>query len=131
MWVTRTTKKIIGASVSNYLLEKSRVTQLASGERNYHVFYHMLRGLSGKQLESLQLCDEGRHIKIYIFIGGQSLPITKFNYLNQSGCHLVDSIDDKVLYTEMVESFTTMQFQPYEVDAIFRVLAGVLLFGNL
>lgn len=37
---------IRGARVKNYLLEKSRVIGPASLERNYHIFYHLLRGAS-------------------------------------------------------------------------------------
>ena len=34
--------KIYGATISNYLLEKSRVCKVASQERGYHVFYFLL-----------------------------------------------------------------------------------------
>ena len=42
--------EIRGARVKNYLLEKSRVVGPASGERNYHVFYHVLRGATDQLL---------------------------------------------------------------------------------
>ena len=37
---------ITGASLASYLLEKSRVSSVAEGERNYHVLYFLAQGAS-------------------------------------------------------------------------------------
>ncbi|XP_016873274.1 unconventional myosin-VIIa isoform X11 [Homo sapiens] len=46
---------IEGAKIEQYLLEKSRVCRQALDERNYHVFYCMLEGMSEDQKKKLGL----------------------------------------------------------------------------
>jgi hypothetical protein len=60
---------IIGAKITEYLLEKSRIVTQAPDERNYHVFYEMLQGLASEAKEKYGL-----------------LTADKYFYLNQV-CH--------------------------------------------
>uniref|UniRef100_A0A8C4VI35 Myosin VIIA n=1 Tax=Gopherus evgoodei TaxID=1825980 RepID=A0A8C4VI35_9SAUR len=46
---------IEGAKIEQYLLEKSRVCRQAHDERNYHVFYCMLKGMTPEQKKKLGL----------------------------------------------------------------------------
>ncbi len=42
-------KSIIGAKLSDFLLEKSRIVTHSNDERNYHVFYELLEGFDTEE----------------------------------------------------------------------------------
>lgn len=52
---------IEGARIEQYLLEKSRIVCQARDERNYHVFYCLLSGLSAIEKRDLELTDASKY----------------------------------------------------------------------
>ena len=48
---------IEGARIDQYLLEKSRIVTQMHNERNYHIFYCMLAGMSPELKQQLELKD--------------------------------------------------------------------------
>ena len=48
---------IEGAKIEQYLLEKSRIVNQAHDERNYHIFYCMLAGMTAEEKNSLDVQD--------------------------------------------------------------------------
>jgi len=107
---------IMGGSIINYLLEKSRVVGQAKGERNYHIFYQLLSIVENNPAlaESLKLTNA-----------------ELFNYVSQSGVIHIDGVIDDKDFEDMQNSMDILRFSQEEKDEIFRILAGILHFGNV
>ena len=54
------TKKVRGAKIENYLLEKARVVGCTRLERNYHAFFYILRGAGDDLARKLGFFEGGR-----------------------------------------------------------------------
>ncbi|XP_062219503.1 myosin-17-like isoform X2 [Phragmites australis] len=105
--------KISGAAIRTYLLERSRVCQINSPERNYHCFYFLCAAPS-EDLKKYKLGDP-----------------SSFHYLNQSTCIKVDGINDAEEYLATRNAMDTVGITEQEQEAIFRVVAAVLHLGNI
>ncbi|PNT72700.1 hypothetical protein BRADI_2g48076v3 [Brachypodium distachyon] len=105
--------KISGAAIRTYLLERSRVCQTNSPERNYHCFY-FLCSAPPEDIKKYKLGDP-----------------SSFHYLNQSSCIRVDGIDDAEEYLATRNAMDTVGITEQEQEAIFRVVAAVLHLGNI
>ncbi|KAJ1285100.1 hypothetical protein BS78_03G254900 [Paspalum vaginatum] len=106
--------KISGAAIRTYLLERSRVCQINSPERNYHCFYFLCAAPSEQDLKKYKLGDP-----------------SSFHYLNQSACIKVDGINDAEEYLATRNAMDTVGITEQEQEAIFRVVAAVLHLGNI
>ncbi|KAF8678522.1 hypothetical protein HU200_046276 [Digitaria exilis] len=105
--------KISGAAIRTYLLERSRVCQINSPERNYHCFYFLCAAPS-EDRKKYKLGDP-----------------SSFHYLNQSACIKVDGINDAEEYLATRKAMDTVGITEQEQEAIFRIVAAVLHLGNI
>jgi len=68
---------IEGAKIEQYLLEKSRIVAQSTDERNYHIFYCMLAGLSSEDKKKLELQDAS-HYKYLTGVNNLTSPSNAF-----------------------------------------------------
>ncbi|XP_078168747.1 myosin-17-like isoform X2 [Carex rostrata] len=107
------TGRISGAAIRTYLLERSRVCQINTPERNYHCFYF--------------LCAAPKEDRKRYKLDDPKI----FHYLNQSNCIEVDGINDAQEYLATRRAMDIVGISEEEQEAIFRVVAAVLHIGNI
>ena len=101
-------KKLVGARIDSYLLEKIRLTSLSEGERNFHIFYLLLSCHPKYK-------DE----------------ISKFKFLNKSNISIRDdNVTNEEMYEELIQSFKNLNFSDDEIENIFNFTYFILVLGN-
>ncbi|XP_058450683.1 myosin-VIIa-like [Malaya genurostris] len=106
---------VIGsAKIDQYLLEKSRIVHQNKGERNYHIFYSMLAGMSKEERKLLELEDASKY---HYLTGGQTL-----------SC---DGRNDASEFTNVREAMKILAFSDQEIWSILSLLAAILHMGNI
>ncbi|XP_077578551.1 unconventional myosin-VIIa-like isoform X1 [Stigmatopora nigra] len=105
---------IEGAKIEQYLLEKSRVCRQAQDERNYHIFYCMLKGMTAEDKKKLGLSKA-----------------TDYTYLTMGKCTVCDGRDDLKEYSNIRSAMKVLMFTDKENGEISKLLASILHMGNL
>lgn len=108
--------RMCGARIETYLLEKSRVVHQLVGERNYHVFYQLIRG-----------GDDS--IKEACLIGG--MDVEDFAYLNKSGCDEICGVDDAVEFGRVCAAMSDIGITEEQQLGFWKTLACILFLGNV
>ncbi|KAM4691202.1 myosin XVB [Rhinophrynus dorsalis] len=105
---------VVGSSVSQYLLEKSRVVFQAAGERGFHVFYELLAGLPEHEKQGLYLQE----------------PETYY-YLNQGrACDLPEK-NDRLDFLKLGTCLRAIGLIDTQMTAIWAILSAILQLGNI
>lgn len=106
--------RIIGARIRTYLLERSRLVFQPTLERNYHIFYQMLEGLTAEQKEDLSLTS-----------------VEDFHYLNQGGDSKINNVDDGKDFEETSNALLLIGIDLAKQFEIWKILAALLHIGNI
>ncbi|KAI9204657.1 P-loop containing nucleoside triphosphate hydrolase protein [Polychytrium aggregatum] len=106
--------RIIGAGIINYLLEKSRVVKQAKTERNYHVFYELLRGSNEDERSKYSIEDP-----------------EAYYYMSQSGCIDLHGVSDEKNFEKLKLAFTVLKMETEDIESTMRTLSAILWVGNI
>lgn len=112
---------LLGAKVQTYLLEKVRLGSHASGERNYHIFYQILRGATEEQKEHYGFHDGDT--------GGLELP-NCFYYTSQGGAPHLREFTDEAGLNYTVKAMRSMGWSEEKIDKVLSLCAGILHLGQ-
>ena len=108
---------LVGASVETYLLEKVRLISQSEGERNYHVFYEMLCGMTDEDLDQYLLGE---------------YTAEDFRITSCSGTYdRRDGVKDTDTYEDLVDALEVMGFTPEQQNDVFSIASAVLHLSNL
>ncbi|XP_033507095.2 unconventional myosin-VIIa-like [Epinephelus lanceolatus] len=105
---------IEGARVEQYLLEKSRVCHQALQERNYHIFYCMLAGVTAEQKKTLSLQDA-----------------QEYKFLSKGNCIVCEGRDDAKDFQRIYSAMKVLTFSDSQCQEILKLLAAILHMGNV
>ncbi|CUS20790.1 LAQU0S01e14708g1_1 [Lachancea quebecensis] len=105
---------IIGARIRTYLLERSRLVFQPQNERNYHIFYQILEGLSESEKAELHLTK-----------------VEDYHYLNQGGDYRIKGVDDAAEYRTTIDALKMVGFAQDTQHQLFKILAALLHIGSI
>ncbi|CAN9501609.1 unnamed protein product [Ophioblennius macclurei] len=100
---------LVGASVQTYLLEKTRVACQPANERNFHIFYQMMKGGTDEQRKEWMMARDQPFVWL-------------------PNCE--KSIEEDC-FVETVDAMVHLGIDEEKQQQIFRILAGILHLGNV
>jgi chitin synthase len=109
-----TSPVLLGAKLLDHRLERSRITDVPTGERNFHVLYYLLSGTSAAEKSHL----------------GFDGPDKRWKYLGHP-TQLKVGINDAEGFQLFKTALRKLEFPRSEIAEICQILAGILHIGQL
>ena len=108
--------RMCGAHIETYLLEKSRVVHQLAGERNYHVFYQLIRGAGEEVRRACML---------------EAMNVEDFRYLKNSQCFDINGVDDAEEFRRVCGAMSDIGITEVQQLGFWKTLACILFLGNV
>lgn len=119
---------LLGAQLLAHRMERSRITSVPTGERNYHVLYYLLAGTS---------VDEKKHLGLDLGAAGSNLAGARasmsgkrWRYLGHPS-QLKVGIDDAKGFQDFKTALRRLEFSKNDIANICTVMATILHIGQL
>jgi myosin heavy subunit len=106
--------RIVGATIEKYLLEKTRIVHQMDGERNFHIFYQLLRGANADLKTSMELSECA----------------SDYQYLSDAES-VIPSISDADEFQITCDCMESIGIDKSTRKEIFTAISGILHLGNL
>ena len=103
---------VVAGGIKTYLLERPRVTQVAKGERSYHVFYQLLAGASDANRAAWSL---------------YKLDAQSFRVLRGSGCTVIEGVSDATKFKELYAGLLKVGVSVAACEGLFSTMAGIMV----
>jgi myosin heavy subunit len=114
--------QLTSAYTETFLLEKSRLVTVGKDERNYHIFYQLIRGL--KQTQHYDGAGLAQRLHL--------LRVEDFSMLTGGDCTVVGSEQQDVdNFSELVTALRVLGCSDAEIEAVWEVLAAILHLGEV
>ena len=114
---------LLGGKLLDHRLERSRVTSIPPGERNFHIFYYFRAGLTSSERSHLGLDNPGS-------LGDNLSGGRRWRYLGHPS-QLKAGIDDGTAFSQFKTALRKLEFPRSEIAKICEVLAAILHIGQL
>jgi len=109
--------ELVSAETSTFLLEKSRLVSVGRNERNYHVFYRLLRGID----------SINPNISRELQLGA----VDSFKILTSGGATIIqDESEDVRDFMNLYNALKEVGCTEVQINGIWKIIAAILHLGN-